>query len=1044
MRPLILTMSAFGPYAGEQTVDFSRFGAGGLYLITGDTGAGKTSLFDAITFALYGVASGRSRDPSMLRSDLAAPDTPTFVRLEFLYRGQRYIAERRPAYQRPKARGEGMVLKGASASLILPDGSVKSGPKEVTEQIKTLLGLDFSQFSQIVMIAQGEFKRLLEANSEERGQILRKIFDTEIYERFSRELKNRALCAGRELEENGRGILQCVSGLQLPDGGEEGCAVREWMESGLYAVAAAQEPLAALLAVDEVREASLDERQTSLENLRRRADEARALAEQGNRRLDALREESEKLKVLLGREEEFRQLARQADATGRALQQGKPAEDALLRERRAEQELAGAIAARRRELTEGEPKLSALAAALADEEGRAVQRGELSAGIARLEGELPRYEQLTLALSACKDAQRKLEESHRRAREAHVAAERLRGEQALAEAEAARLEEAPVEAEKLEAQLVGFGEREERLTALQKALEAANVLEHELASVQKELESDLDESRRASRRFDEMQEFLLREQAGLLARTLRPGEPCPVCGSTGHPAPAALTSGAPDQEELRAARARMEAARRKGEHTGALAAEKRAALMQCRKGLEADAAALLGRKLSLEELPPLLEQEGRTLSCTRRETAKRLEKLRGEAMRRVQCLRAAEGAKAQFLRLSEAENAGREEEVRLQAAYERAAAEAKTLGGSLTFPDAAAAEHALQEQRERLSQMQSAWEAARKEHEEYRSHMEQARAVLQSDISRMPGIQAAREAAEQNFLQTLSRCGFASQEAYRQALRTPERLAEMNRQVEEYHRAAALLRQRVEALRAETKEVKRADLQELDRQRKELAEALRLCAEERRTLYSRLETNRRISGELEERCRERAQLERRCALLGGLSDTANGELRGRPKIAFERYVQTAFFEQIIRAANRRLLSMTGGRFELLRRREADNLRSQTGLELDVLDHYSGKNRPVGSLSGGEAFKASLALALGLSDVVQSSAGGIQLDAMFVDEGFGSLDDESLAQAVAVLRQLAGGNRLVGIISHVGELREAIDRRIVVRKSASGSSVEVAV
>lgn len=155
-------------------------------------------------------------------------------------------------------------------------------------------------------------------------------------------------------------------------------------------------------------------------------------------------------------------------------------------------------------------------------------------------------------------------------------------------------------------------------------------------------------------------------------------------------------------------------------------------------------------------------------------------------------------------------------------------------------------------------------------------------------------------------------------------------------------------------------------------------------------------------------------------------------------------MQTAFFEQIIRAANRRLLSMTGGRFELLRRREADNLRSQTGLELDVLDHYSGKNRPVGSLSGGEAFKASLALALGLSDVVQSSAGGIQLDAMFVDEGFGSLDDESLAQAVAVLRQLAGGNRLVGIISHVGELREAIDRRIVVRKSASGSSVEVAV
>ena len=234
------------------------------------------------------------------------------------------------------------------------------------------------------------------------------------------------------------------------------------------------------------------------------------------------------------------------------------------------------------------------------------------------------------------------------------------------------------------------------------------------------------------------------------------------------------------------------------------------------------------------------------------------------------------------------------------------------------------------------------------------------------------------------------------------------------------------------------------DLAELDRQCKELAEALRLCAEERRTLYSRLETNRRISGELEERRRERAQLERWCTLLGGLSDTANGELRGRPKIAFERYVQTAFFEQIIRAANRRLLSMTGGRFELLRRREADNLRSQTGLELDVLDHYSGKNRPVGSLSGGEAFKASLALALGLSDVVQSSTGGIQLDAMFVDEGFGSLDDESLAQAVAVLRKLAGGNRLVGIISHVGELREAIDRRIVVRKSASGSSAEVVV
>ena len=901
MRPLKLTISAFGPYAGECVLDLASLGTGGLYLITGDTGAGKTTIFDAICYALYGKASGGARDNSdLFRSKYAAPETPTFVELEFSCHGKTYTVRRNPGYLRPAKRGSTMVEQKPDAQLHLPDGSVITKEKQVTAQITEILGVGKEHFSSIAMIAQGDFQQLLLAKTEDRVKIFRKIFDTDKYK-----------------------VLQDRLGV------ENRAAEQRWRE-----LRQSQEQYAGMLRTVEqieLRGLPMDEVQRILEESLA-ADEA------------LLQGLSEKIGALEARSTDL------AALTERAKNQQKQRK--LLEDMR-QSEGRGAV------------QLAAAEQALEDCRPLIPEVKALTNETAALEAVRPRYAELAAMLKSQSADNIKLATLRGTAEKNEADLKKAREQQQLAAAELEELKDVPLALAQNGQNRERLTQRQRELTALQKQEQGYREACTRTEQAQREYLSAAKTAADAQQTYQGLYRAFLDAQAGILASSLVAGAPCPVCGAVEHPAPAPLADHAPTQEMVDAAQSKADAARKKAETASAKAGR-----------LEGERAQM--EQAWLEARARLLP-EGQTMADAVELCRRELE----EAIREGTAL----SAKEQRRKTLEAGMPGLEKQIRLLT--EQQTADAQT---------AAALEAAVQTRRE---QIQTAREALPYPEEE---------ALL-------------REIGVRKQKQTMLEKTIASAQ-------------ENHRQVESQLTA---LRGRIEATQAALEAQEPIDFDAANAELTQVSAELTALRQTGNAASGRLSVNRQVREGLERTAGELNALEAKLRWLEPLAKTANGALSGKERLMLETFVQTTYFDRIIACANTRLLRMTDGQYELIRHTEAADGRRLTGLELDVIDHYNGSARSVRTLSGGESFKASLSLALGLSEMIQRQSGGIRFDTMFVDEGFGSLDEESLRQAIATLTNLSGTDRLVGIISHVAELKERIEKQIIVTKTRDGYS-----
>lgn len=921
MKPVKLVMTAFGPYAGRTEVDFTLLGQRGLYLVCGDTGAGKTTVFDAIVFALYGEASGSEREPNMFRSKYAKPETPTIVELEFLNRGLRYKVVRNPEYERKKSKGEGYTNEKANAELTLPDGKVIAKVKDVNRAVTEILGIDREQFTQIAMLAQGDFSRLLFAPTEERKKIFQKIFRTYKFQRLQEELKETCSALKGKYESAYVALEQHINGIVCNDE----------MLSG---------------AVEEAKSGTMSLEEISA-LVQRILDDDGLAEERLNVEYKNISAEREGLLVKLDG-------VRRRDKIALALEQSKCA------------------------LAECEEEFSQCGNVLKERQGDGEKIEKTVAEIAEINASLPLYGELDEKRSEIKRLNAIAAESERTVTEASAECKKLLTRTNELEAMAEKAKAVQFEIVRKEGEAAALNATSAELKQLLDDIETTYEEYRQYKSAADEYAKLHELSLAAQNKYANANSAFLNAQAGIIAEGLVEGEPCPVCGSVHHPAPAKACQ-APSSAEVNelkavadgAAQRERSASERAGRLKGAYEARSEQIKRTSAKYIKIDEtaklkdvkvalnAAYVGGNCKLAELKRAISED--------KQAVLQFEKYAREIQMNME----------------------REEKLTAQIAREQLNAGNAKSGCFRLESDVAALVSKLPH-----GDMNSAL-AKKSEAESRKRSLEE-------------GLERCR--AEYNACD--------------------KRLAELRSQTENY---AVQLKEAGEE----------SSCEELSLKIKALENESEKLSQELRSVHYRLQTNKKRLADINETMRVSGEVEAKYRWVKSLSDTANGTVSGKEKVMLETFVQTAYFDRVILRANRRLMVMTNGLYELVRRHGAENNRSQSGLEMDVIDHSNGSLRSVKTLSGGESFMASLALALGLSEEIQSTAGGIKLDTMFVDEGFGTLDGEALSQAMRALGGLSEGDRLVGIISHVAELKEKIERQIIVKKDVvGGSSIEI--
>lgn len=932
MRPVKLLLSAFGSYAIKTMIDFEQ-ARQGIFLITGDTGSGKTTIFDAITYALYGETSGGMRSGSMMRSQYAAEDEKTYVEFSFDYRGDVYQIRRNPEYRITKLLKNGKIKEqkvAAAVELTLPDGMVFPGKKKETdEKIAELIGLDVKQFTQIAMIAQGDFLKLLYTKTEERKLIFSRIFQTTLYYRVQEELKKRFFALDEKLSYNRQAILQETARIRCMDP-EQKEQLRGLGEHTLLPV-----------------------------------EEYCALTGEICRR--GKKEEKEEQKNLETVQGAVRELT---GALAKALEQKKLKEQLTEAQTQlADQEQRGTLLAEAKQKTaedrkKQEPELLEQQVAAK----QALERFDA------LEEKVKAEQKAKEALAAAKEAFAALEEKEKELKQMYELSQQKL--QQLQNTES-RLAEAR-EKERICAQ-----SRQE----IRELREGSRQWEREQKKEQDCRERLLfaeQEAKRLIYRYETDYEQFLFAQAGILAEHLNDGEPCPVCGATEHPKPAKLSAGAPSEACIRKEKEESEQAKKgreqchlafvaQGEKTQAAknrCEEQWKRCVEALKAQEQDVTDAAGQMPDTGQIEALLKQAGKLEA----EAHEKAEAARKEDLARIQLQKQAEEQKEQLAALAAEVETERKAETSLELAW-------------------------LEKQKERAVWQETLVYADKKEAEDVKNSLE----------ARLKALQEAETLAQQAY--------------------------------HEWEKTCSLLRGTIAAGEKALKEGKEEDPEAL-REALEEKSGLQKAAEKRLAeLHSENGVNEAVLTELKKYAAQRKDMEQEAAVLETLSKTANGRLGGMAKLDLETYVQRQYFRQIIAQANRRLVVMSQGQFVLkLKDSESAGKSKNEGLDLSVYSLVTDTVRDVKTLSGGEAFMAALSMALGLSDIVQRTAGAVHLDMMFIDEGFGSLDDGAREQAIRVLRDLAGENGVVGIISHVAELKDGIEKKLIVKKTERGSTV----
>ncbi len=917
MRPLKITMSAFGPYAGEVTLDMQKLGKSGIYLITGDTGAGKTTIFDAISYALYGEASGNYRENTTLRSKYASADTPTFVELEFEYNNEIYKINRNPEYPRPNKRGEGFTKQSANAELVMPDGSVITKIKEVSAKVEEIIGINKNQFSQIAMIAQGDFRKLLNCETNERSKIFRKIFKTEPYHNIEIKLSSLFNELKRNREKEKSGIEQYINQLK--------CNENDTLSLELERAKSGD-----VLIEDVIKLAGEIINKDTLEYTKTQ------------KNIESINEEIEKINSNI-------KLYENQEATKKAYAKASA------------------------QLEELKTKRNDCEKAYKSAEAQRERLDDLTRKINLINSKMPKYDELKSLENSINERTQSFEKSNNLLKLKQQEITLLEKEideksKALEEVKGADLL-----VQKLTVQKEEINKKAEALKELKTEIDRCKTEQKNLKNAQSFAKSALDEYGALENEYNQIYIAFFNEQAGIIADELKDGEPCPVCGSTSHPNLARKSENAPSQADVESAQNLVKKAQEKADKARDTASALKSRFDEISANVKSAAKKLFGTDDNVfdnynNNINALKKEYDCTLALlkTANEKFNLYQKLDKE-IPKIQ-----EKQKSLSDEISTLNTQKASDEAFISENTKRVT----SIKSELDFESADLAKDKLKEYTNLSNDIKNAIEKSKNAFDD-----------IKSEYDTQKGTKASLENA--------------------------------------------------------LKEFKEIDLASLKEKSLKLNEYKKDVDKTAKSLYSRIESNKLLVDNISEKRDILKGFDDKYVWLKALSETANGDISGKEKITLETFVQMTYFDSIIRKANIRLLTMSDGQYELVRRSDAETLKKNEGLALDVIDHFNASSRSVSTLSGGESFMASLCLALGLSDEIQSSNGGIKLDTMFVDEGFGSLDGEALDRALSALTSLSQGNRLVGIISHVDALRDRIDNKIVITKDRTiGSNAQI--
>lgn len=926
MRPIKLVMCGFGPYADKTVVDFTLLGESGLYLITGDTGAGKTTIFDAISYALYGEASGQVREVKSLRSKYADDETESYVELEFEYRDEKYKIRRIPEYMRKAKRGDKLVVQKEEAELyfLTKDREPIINKKNVNDAVTEIIGLDRGQFSQIAMIAQGDFMKVLLTGTDERSKILRKIFNTNEYLDLQEKLKRKKNELKFKYQDIEKSIKNYIASVQCGNDENDKEKLKQIIDDNTF---------------------------WKTEDI-------------NNFILELINKDKDLLKTL---EKNKKEVNKNLEKINETIGKTENVLAGMKNIENNENELAKVL--------EVMPKL------LEDynlQKETESEREKLATEIEIEKQKLESYNEFTKELESLHNRQVNLIKLTNKETKIKDDVENNENSILISEKRLEEIKGCEVEFEKCQSSIKSVEDKINLYSNLKKLFKKYVEVKDEHKSLKEKYVESVNEYNNASQNYESLMAKYMDAQAGMLGQNLKEGEPCPVCGSTSHPHITEVKDEIPSEKDLKNAKnLRQKKEEKRSEISGNLRAK-------------------------ITEIDSLKERIDDVVNENPNEFAESIDEnsfnILEENTKKLNDDIKNLNVKAKELSDFKEEKKTIEENLpKLKNELESKKTEIVEISNKIIEENTNIANANI-----RIEELQYKLKySSLKEAEEYISSLQDKRNRLIKLF----------EKARDNY--------------------------------EEAKERKSGLENAIAALKNQFKNSKVEDLDELKEEKKQLQSMEKELGKSEKEVHSRLDMNKFANERIEKCMDEAVEVEDKLQVVGSLADTCNGTLSSKPRITLETYVQMEMFDRIIVNANSHFRDMTSGQYELKRKHEADNKVSKSGLELNVIDYYSGSERDIKTLSGGESFKASLSMALGLSDEIQAKSGGIKIDTLFVDEGFGSLDGESLESAMRALSSITDVGRLVGIISHVSELKTRIDRQIVVTKDKEkGSKLEI--
>ena len=1040
MRPIKLTISAFGPYASKQVIDFEELKGRNIFVISGKTGAGKTTIFDAISYALYGEASGESRETDSLRSHFADDNTETYVELEFELRGEKYTVNRVPKQKKKKARGEGYTEKSADATLTLPDGKVITKVKNVTDKIIEILGITREQFKQIVMLAQGEFKKLLLADSVEREGIFRKIFNTYDFEKIQAELKDKAANLSKNRTKSKHEMEINLKNIK----GEHDIVIDEYVDFPLVI-----EKLKDLLERDNNIYKTLNEEGKEVDNNLQVKNQEKAIIETNNNLLKEKEIITKALEELLSKEDEYKNKSKTI-IDGKNAKEVKYIEDKLI-------ETTKKLTKREEDYNLSLKNIDSLKLKqeeanklLQIEESKECDREKLSVEI----NNLNKLEEKIIELDSLNNKVMHLKQSAENSKLQIInnkketeELKKSKEEKELQLKDIATLETKKVE---LESDIKAKNKTLDEVRELFKVIRSFQNTYIEHNNKAKEYKEFEVEYKKVKENYEKMDDLYKKEQAGILASKLQENEPCPVCGSTNHPNKATIKENLkiPTKEELKVAKENLDKLEKENlekiNNLTTLNSNKTTYLEQVNNHLSMLSATLNIDKTFNSETAKVVKNLGTELKSV-------IDKLKDELLKVIDKISLKEKIEKELNLITTTINEREHSLIKLEECEKNYTTELtqnitkideykKEIPENIT--DLKTLNNLIEVKTKELNISKEKLAKLRLENENLAKKLEGENSTSKEINKSIEELKLEIANNKANFNEAIKEQGFDNIQTYEDAKLQISMVESLEKEVENYNSELKLTKAKQEDIINKTKDIVFMDITTIDEEIRSIQNNKKELESKLRELHAIIVGNKTILKNVENLNIEFKEIEEEYKVLGELADLANG--KKAPYISFERYILASYFEDIIEAANIRLEKMTGDRFSLIRKTSKSKGAGQKGLELEIYDNYTDSSRDVSSLSGGESFKASLSLALGLSDIVQSNAGGVSLDTMFVDEGFGTLDPQSLDNAIDSLLELQRGGRLVGIISHVEELKERIDAKLEVTSTSKGSKVEFSI